>query len=460
MEPKNNEANVCPFCGTSQEVTAGAGSNGAQGVSVSNAEASIPQNASNTAASLSQSGSAAASSTSSASSAAAAAGTAARGTAGKVMLSLQAKVLAGVIAAAAVAGVGYIAVQQFSRPQVDSQEELSEEPSEENTETAEEAATEFSEEEVYQYDQEDTQAAEFTEDPSDTEEELSDEDPTDSEQEEALAEPAQEDTASWSVDDTVTGTMFAMSGINVRSGPSTAYEAIGTLSSAEEVEVTGRADTGWYRILFHGGDGYVSGQYLTAEKPAAPEAETTASAGNETNQSAEETVTETTAEEQTAAESTETTQTAAETTQTTAGTQQTETTSSGSYQSQVVSLTNAQRTANGVAQLTENSLLMSAAQARAAELASIDSIYVNGQHHTRLDGRSWATAMDDAGYSYTSAAENLAQGQTTPEQAVNEWMNSQGHKTNILNSAYTETGVGYAVSASGTVYWVQLFATP
>ncbi len=58
------------------------------------------------------------------------------------------------------------------------------------------------------------------------------------------------------------------------------------------------------------------------------------------------------------------------------------------------------------------------------------------------------------GISYRTAGENIAKGQTSPETVVNAWMNSSGRRANMLNSSFTEIGVGYA---SGNNYWTQMF---
>jgi uncharacterized protein YkwD len=58
------------------------------------------------------------------------------------------------------------------------------------------------------------------------------------------------------------------------------------------------------------------------------------------------------------------------------------------------------------------------------------------------------------GITYRSAGENIARGQTTPQKVVDAWMNSSGHRANILNSSYTHIGVGYASSGH---YWTQMF---
>jgi uncharacterized protein YkwD len=61
---------------------------------------------------------------------------------------------------------------------------------------------------------------------------------------------------------------------------------------------------------------------------------------------------------------------------------------------------------------------------------------------------------------YTAAGENIAKGQTTPEQVMNAWMNSQGHRENILNKNYTQIGVGIAKASNGQYIWTQLFIRP
>ena len=62
--------------------------------------------------------------------------------------------------------------------------------------------------------------------------------------------------------------------------------------------------------------------------------------------------------------------------------------------------------------------------------------------------------MKNFGISYKSAAENIAKGQKTPAAVVNAWMNSSGHRKNILNAGFTHIGVGYA---DGGNYWTQMF---
>jgi uncharacterized YkwD family protein/spore coat assembly protein SafA len=64
------------------------------------------------------------------------------------------------------------------------------------------------------------------------------------------------------------------------------------------------------------------------------------------------------------------------------------------------------------------------------------------------------------GLSYRTAGENIAAGQTTPYEVVRSWMNSPGHRQNILNGSFTEIGVGYASGGAYRHYWTQMFITP
>ena len=120
-----------------------------------------------------------------------------------------------------------------------------------------------------------------------------------------------------------------------------------------------------------------------------------------------------------------------------------------SYAAQVVSLVNAERAKQGLSALTVSTKVQQAAQTRAGELKTSFS-------HTRPSGASCFTALTEAGVSYTRAGENIAYGQSSPAAVVQAWMNSSGHRANILSRDFTTIGVGYTV-ANGTAYWSQFF---
>ena len=124
--------------------------------------------------------------------------------------------------------------------------------------------------------------------------------------------------------------------------------------------------------------------------------------------------------------------------------------SNQSYAEQVVKLVNQERAKAGLQPLSINRSVEAAALVRAKETEKSFS-------HTRPDGRNFSTALTEKGVSYRTSGENIAWGQRTPEQVMNGWMNSSGHRANILSSKYTSIGVGYFRASSGKTYWTQLF---
>ncbi|HEU4914503.1 MAG TPA: CAP domain-containing protein [Candidatus Saccharimonadales bacterium] len=101
--------------------------------------------------------------------------------------------------------------------------------------------------------------------------------------------------------------------------------------------------------------------------------------------------------------------------------------------------TNMQRSQNGAAALSLNSALSSAAQAKANDMASHDY-----WSHITPDGKQPWQFIADAGYTYSAAAENLAYGFASSGKTVAGWMNSAGHRANLLNTSYQEVGFGIA----------------
>lgn len=120
------------------------------------------------------------------------------------------------------------------------------------------------------------------------------------------------------------------------------------------------------------------------------------------------------------------------------------------FASQVVKLVNEERAKAGLSPLTVKERVVGAAETRARELETSFS-------HTRPNGSDFNTALTAAGVQYRGAGENIAYGQKTPEQVMQGWMNSAGHRANILDSSFTSIGVGHYRSASGVDYWTQLF---
>src|SRR5690606_20033310 len=118
---------------------------------------------------------------------------------------------------------------------------------------------------------------------------------------------------------------------------------------------------------------------------------------------------------------------------------------------EVVALTNAERAAAGCDDLRTDERLREAARRHSEDMAANDYF-----SHTSLDGRSPFDRMRDAGYP-NGAAENIAMGYRSPQAVMEGWMNSEGHRNNILNCGLTAIGVGLAYDSGGRPYWTQKF---
>ncbi|MFS1511048.1 CAP domain-containing protein [Chengkuizengella sp. SCS-71B] len=119
------------------------------------------------------------------------------------------------------------------------------------------------------------------------------------------------------------------------------------------------------------------------------------------------------------------------------------------YEQQVVDLTNAERAKHNLPALKVDEKLSEVARIKSADMQS------NGYFdHTSPTYGSPFDMMRSFGVSYRSAGENIAYGQRTPQEVVTAWMNSSGHRKNILSSSYTHIGVGYVEQGN---YWTQMF---
>ncbi|MFE5935387.1 CAP domain-containing protein [Streptomyces sp. NPDC056470] len=123
---------------------------------------------------------------------------------------------------------------------------------------------------------------------------------------------------------------------------------------------------------------------------------------------------------------------------------------SDSVADQVISLVNAERAKAGCGPLSANATLTRAAQGHSDDMAARDYF-----DHTNPDGDGPGERVTAAGYPWSTYGENIAMGQSTPEQVMNSWMNSPGHRANILNCDFKEIGIG--VHNEGGPYWTQVF---
>ncbi|MFB9762459.1 CAP domain-containing protein [Ectobacillus funiculus] len=186
----------------------------------------------------------------------------------------------------------------------------------------------------------------------------------------------------------------------------------------------------------------------TTTKPAQP---TTATPAQPTTTKPAQSPTATPAQPTTATPAQPTTATPAQPT-TTKPTQPAPAPSTGTlsaYEQKVVTLTNQERAKQGLPALQVDSALSKVAKAK-----SQDMYNANYFSHTSPTYGSPFDMMKQFGISYRTAGENIAMGQKTPEEVVQAWMNSAGHRANILNTTYTHIGVGYV---AGKNIWTQQF---
>ena len=119
---------------------------------------------------------------------------------------------------------------------------------------------------------------------------------------------------------------------------------------------------------------------------------------------------------------------------------------------QVVTLVNQERAKVGLAPLKDNWEL-----SRVARYKSEDMANKNYFSHTSPTYGSPFDMIKNFGIKYMAAGENIAMGQQTAASVMSSWMNSPGHKANILSKNFTEIGVGLAKNKNGTIYWTQQF---
>lgn len=125
------------------------------------------------------------------------------------------------------------------------------------------------------------------------------------------------------------------------------------------------------------------------------------------------------------------------------------TNSVSAYENRVLELVNAERKKAGLSSLKMNESLRNVARTKSQDMQK--NKYFS---HTSPTYGSPFDMMKKFGISYTMAGENIAMGQKTPEAVVTAWMNSPGHRANILKAGYTEIGVGYVSNGN---YWTQMF---
>ncbi|HEY8424283.1 MAG TPA: SafA/ExsA family spore coat assembly protein [Clostridia bacterium] len=122
---------------------------------------------------------------------------------------------------------------------------------------------------------------------------------------------------------------------------------------------------------------------------------------------------------------------------------------------EIFRLVNLQRSYNGLPPLTYNWQVARVARIKSQDM--IDNKYFS--HYSPVYGSPFKM-LESYGLKFSAAAENIAYGQKTAQDVMNAWMNSPGHRANILSNTVTQMGVGVAKASNGTLYFTQLFIKP
>lgn len=121
-------------------------------------------------------------------------------------------------------------------------------------------------------------------------------------------------------------------------------------------------------------------------------------------------------------------------------------------ENEVIRLVNIEREKAGINALIQNRELM-----KVARMKSQDFIDKNYFSHTSPTYGTVSNMLETFGIPFTAVAENIANGQRNAEEVMNSWMNSPGHRANILSSTYNQIGVGVARDSNGKLFWTQIF---
>jgi uncharacterized YkwD family protein/spore coat assembly protein SafA len=124
-------------------------------------------------------------------------------------------------------------------------------------------------------------------------------------------------------------------------------------------------------------------------------------------------------------------------------------------ENEVIRLVNVERTKRGLSALKTNWQVSRIARYKSKDMADLNYF----SHYSKTYGSPF-DMLENFGVKFSAAGENIASGQTTPSQVVTAWMNSPGHRSNILSPSYTQIGVGLAKNKYGKTYWTQMFIKP
>ena len=130
--------------------------------------------------------------------------------------------------------------------------------------------------------------------------------------------------------------------------------------------------------------------------------------------------------------------------------------SAAAWRNEILRLVNVERNSRGLPEVRRNATLEAQATTYACELIQYDYF----DHVNPVTGSTLADRTDEFGYDFLVVGENLAAGQTTPQQAFNDWMRSEAHRGNILDERFTDLGVAARTGGRFNFYWIQIFGRP
>ncbi|HXV44511.1 MAG TPA: CAP domain-containing protein [Anaerolineae bacterium] len=125
------------------------------------------------------------------------------------------------------------------------------------------------------------------------------------------------------------------------------------------------------------------------------------------------------------------------------------------FEERLLDLINAERTARGLTALSADSTLMQVAEAHSRDMRNRDFF-----NHINPDGLGPGDRLDNAGYRWQRWGEIIGAAYATPQAMLNGWMNSPGHRANLLNPNFSEIGLGYVSGGEYDYYWTAVFAKP
>lgn len=122
------------------------------------------------------------------------------------------------------------------------------------------------------------------------------------------------------------------------------------------------------------------------------------------------------------------------------------------YKAEIIHMVNSARAERNLPPLEQDKRLNNLADKKAKIMAKEENL-----SHTAGGYNSFSDLIKEAGIKYLAVGENIARNWRTPEEVMEAWLNSSGHRANIMSKKFTKIGVGKAVNSKGDIYWVQLF---